>query len=83
MLKLIFSLLFRYKVHRLNPGWRSVIILTAPTKAECNDLAQIVASLPAKHIGETPIVAVRSGCDITEIKHLPEDLLQKIREAIW
>ena len=83
LLKILIKLVFVYRIKKLHPTWRSIIILKAKNKQECNDLAQIMAELPPKCIGETPVISIKEGCDITELNLLPEELLSKIREAVW
>lgn len=83
MLKFLFKLIFVWKIRRLRPSWRSVIVITAKDKKECNDLGQLLAGLPAKCFGQTPVIAIKKGCDIREITELPDDLIAKIRDAVW
>ena len=83
MLKFLFKLIFIWKFRALRPGWRSIVVITAKDRKECNDLGQLLAGMPAKCLGQTPVIAIKKGCDIREITELPDDLLEKIRDAVW
>jgi hypothetical protein len=78
-----FNLLFRWRMSCLNPSWRSVIVIQCKDNKEIHDISQILAALPAKHFYNVPAIAIKDGSDIREIKDLPEDLLNKIRDALW
>ena len=79
----VFRLLFTLKIKCLTPGWRSVIVITGRDSKDCGDLPQLLATLPAKHFYNVPAIAIKKGCDISEIKQLPDEVLDKIREAVW
>lgn len=83
MLKILIKLIFEWKIRKLRPDWRSFLVITGPTKAELKDIELLLAQLPHKCIGDTPIIAIKAGADVQNVLELPDPMLQKLREVLW